>query len=249
MNREARKEYEAQLARRRKTWKTIRNFAIILVPVIIIGVVLSLSNSGDDSSDAVVGPKSCKDVDAPEPRDVALEAPPSNTIDPNQQYVATLETTCGTIEFDLASQQYPNSANNFKYLVDQGFYNDLAFVRAAKGFVVQAGSPTQDSAGGPGYTIQGEVPTAQPPYPAGTVAWAKTGADAPGAIGSQFFIVTGDASALPAEYAVLGTVTKGLDVAKNIEKLAPNSGDGALKRPVVITEATLRTLGVVPPST
>ena len=128
-------------------------------------------------------------------------------------------------------------------------------MHAATGFVVQAGSPTQTNDGGPGYTVQGEVPTPpEPAYPEGTVAWAKAGSEPPGSISSQFFIVTGDAGQLPPEYAVLGTVTKGLDVAKRIEKLAPASGDGPTTRPVVmktvtITEQATVATSTAPPST
>jgi cyclophilin family peptidyl-prolyl cis-trans isomerase len=246
MNREARKEYEAQLARRRKMWKTVRNFSIILVPIIVIGVVLSVTSS-DDNSPKASG--KCADVETPAAKTVALPAP-EVSLDPNQQYRATLETTCGTIEFDLASQQYPISANNFVYLTNEKFFDDLAFVRASKNDVVQAGSPTQSQTGGPGYSLQAEVPTTQPPYPTGTVAWAKGPTEAAGTVASQFFIVTGDGSSLPTpDYAVIGTVSKGLDVARKIAKLAPASGDGPPTRPVVITKASIRTLGVVPPTT
>jgi cyclophilin family peptidyl-prolyl cis-trans isomerase len=219
------------------------------VPILIIGIVISVtSGGGDDSKTSGSGP-TCKDVKAPPKKDTSFPTPPAQTIDANQLYRATLDTTCGPIDITLFAQQYPVSANNFVFLAQQGFYDDLAVVRAAKGFVVQAGSPTQSADGGPGYSVQGEVPTAQPAYPTGTVAWAKTGSDPPGTIGSQFFIVTGDASQLPPDYAVLGTVTKGLKVAKAIEKLAPSSGDGPLTRPVVIKKATIAANQLVPTST
>jgi peptidyl-prolyl cis-trans isomerase B (cyclophilin B) len=250
-NREARREYEERLARRRKTWKTIRTFAIIAVPILVIGIVLSVTSGGDsgNSTKDASSAAGCKDVKAPAPKDASFPSPPAMTIQPNLVYDATIETTCGTIEMSLFGQQYPISANNFVFLAQQGFYDDLAFVRAAKGFVVQAGSPTQSNDGGPGYTVQGEVPTATPAYPKGTVAWAKTGAEPAGTIGSQFFIVTGDATQLPAEYAVLGTVTKGLDIAKKIEKLAPASGDGPPTRPVVMKRVSIATQEAIPAST
>ncbi len=248
-NREARREYETQLARRRKTWRTVRTFAIIAVPILVIGIIISVtSNSGDDSKASGSGP-TCKDVKAPAPKTTSFPTPPAQSIDPTQFYSATLDTTCGPIDIALLAQDYPVSANNFVFLAQQGFYDNLAVVRAAKGFVVQAGSPTQSADGGPGYTLQGEVPKSQPAYPTGTVAWAKTGSDPPGTIGSQFFIVTGDASKLPPDYAVLGTVTKGLNVAKAIEKLAPSSGDGPPTRPVVINTATISAKQLVPTST
>lgn len=251
-NREARREYEAQLARRRKTWKAVRTFLIIAVPILVIGVVVSLASGGGDDESSKSEPtaaKGCQDVKAPAPKDTTFSSPPAMTIQPSLVYDASIETTCGTIDVSLFSQQYPISANNFVFLAQQGFYDDLAVVRAAKGFVIQMGSPTQSNDGGPGYTVQGEVPTGQPAYPKGTVAWAKTGAEPAGTIGSQFFIVTGDATQLPPDYAVLGTVTKGLDVAKRIEKLAPDSGDGPPTRPVVMKKVSITAREGVPVST
>jgi cyclophilin family peptidyl-prolyl cis-trans isomerase len=45
--------------------------------------------------------------------------------------------------------------------------------------------------------------------------------------GSQFFIVTGDASALSNDYTRLGRVTRGLDVARTIESFADPAADPA----------------------
>ena len=47
----------------------------------------------------------------------------------------------------------------------------------------------------------------------------------PGTNGSQFFVVTGDASFLPNSYSRFGRVTEGLDVAKTIERFADPSAD------------------------
>ena len=68
--------------------------------------------------------------------------------------------------------------------------------------------------------MQAEVP--KTPYPIGSVAWAKTGSDPDGTAGSQFFIGTGQSiTTLPLQYGIIGTVTKGLDVAQKIEGFAP----------------------------
>ncbi|MSO18382.1 MAG: hypothetical protein CK520_05160 [Actinobacteria bacterium] len=244
-NREKRREFEGKIQRRQRLMKTARTFAIIAVPVLIVGVVLNLNNSSDDTSTGSDS-KSCAEVKTPPAKKVSLDAP-TDTLDVNQSYTATIDTSCGTIAVDLAAQSYPVSVNNFVYLANQKFYDDLAVVRAAKNFVIQTGSPTQTSSGGPGYSVAAEVPTVEPYYPAGTVAWAKSGAEPAGTAGSQFFIVTGNAP-LPADYAVIGTVSKGLNVARNIEKLAPKSGDGALTRPVVMKKVTITT-GAIPPAT
>ena len=228
-------------------WKTARTFAIIAIPIIIIGVVLSLTNSSDDSSSTL--PKGCTSVEKPPAKKAELTAP-AQTIDVNQAYTATIETTCGTIEMSIAAQQYPISVNNFVYLANKGFYDGLDFVRASTSLgVIQTGSPNNTNVGGPGYTVQAEVPTASPAYPIGTVAWAKSGAEPAGSAGSQFFIVTGaNAATLPADYAVIGTVTSGQEVANAIEKLAPASGDGPLTKKVKMKKVTITTKGIVPPS-
>jgi len=245
-NREQRREYETQLAKRRRMWKTARTFAIVAVPIIILGVVLSLTNTSNDSSSS--GSGGCASVTTPPAKTAGLSAPPQ-TIDPNQSYSATIDTTCGTMQVAIDAHQYPISANNFVSLAKQGFYNDLAVVRASKDFVIQTGSPDQTASGGPGYTVKAEVPTVKPTYPVGTVAWAKTGSEPPGTAGSQFFIVTGSkGSSLPSDYAVIGTVTSGQKVANRIEQLAPSSGDGALTKPVVMKKVTIATKGAVTPS-
>lgn len=246
LNREQRRIYEGRLAKRRRMWKTARTFAIIAAPIIVIGAVLSLTTSSGDNGKPGSG-SPCPTVKTAPVKSGGIAAP-TQTLDPSQAYSGTIDTTCGTIEVAIDAQQYPVSANNFVYLAQQGFYDDLAFNRAAKGFVIQTGSPDQTIAGGPGYTVQAEVPSTSPAYPVGTVAWAKTSSEAAGTAGSQFFIVTGDASALPVDYAAIGTVSTGLDVAKKINKLAPTSGDGALRTPVVMKKVTITTRGVVPPS-
>ena len=239
-NREQRREYEEKLEKRRRLWKTGRTFLIIALPIIVIGAVLSLTNSGGDGGSAS-GNGSCASAKTPPAKTARLTAP-AQTIDAKRTYSASIETTCGTIGIAVDAKQYPISANNFVSLANQGFYDDLAVVRASKNFVVQTGSPDQTANGGPGYSVQAEVPTASPAYPVGTVAWAKTGSEAAGTAGSQFFIVTGsNGSSLPADYAVIGTVASGQKVAKTIEKLAPSSGDGALTKPVVMKKVTITT--------
>ena len=56
---------------------------------------------------------------------------------------------------------------------------------------------------------------------------AKGGAEPAGTSGSQFFVVTADDAGLPADYAVIGKVTDGLDVVSRIGLL----GDPATEMP------------------
>jgi cyclophilin family peptidyl-prolyl cis-trans isomerase len=63
----------------------------------------------------------------------------------------------------------------------------------------------------------------------------------PGTSGSQFYIVTAPDAGLPPDYAVLGEVVKGLDVALAIDQLGdPESGGaGTPLQTVLLEKATL----------
>ena len=243
-NRAARRAYEERLAKRQKTIRTGRRVAILAVPAIIVIVLIQVLSGGGGSSSSTV---TCQTVKKPPVKNVKLSPTPVG-ISPAVNYVATMDTSCGTITLALDSQQYPTAVNNFVALANQGFYNNMAFVRAAKDFVVQAGSPDQSnttSNGGPGYSVQAEVPTTAPggsAYPVGTAAFATGGTDPPGTASSQFFIVTGNQGlSLSPTYAIFGKVTKGLDVAQKIDSFAPASGDGPPTTVVVIKSVRITT--------
>jgi peptidylprolyl isomerase len=150
------------------------------------------------------------------PAKKTYDAPPPQTIDPTATYTATLDTSCGEIVVRLDSKAAPKAVNNFVFLAREGFYDGLTWHRVVRGFVIQGGDPRGDGTGDPGYSFEDELP--DDGYPKGSVAMANSGPDTNG---SQFFIVTGDASFLPNNYSRFGTVTKGLDAARRIEELAP----------------------------
>ncbi len=224
-NREARRQYIEALERRRRTFKTIRNLAIVAVPVIAIGAFISLSGDKEVNKDVNKEQKAalaagCRYVKkAPPTKDDTFEQA-DLTLDPTKTYDAVVETSCGSFTIRLADDEAPVSANSFAFLADQGFYDNLTFHRISKGFVIQGGDPTGDGTGGPGYTIPDEPPTNG--YQQGTVAMANAG---PGTTGSQFFVVTTEDGAAnlggpPFLYSILGQVTEGFESVKNIEKLA-----------------------------
>lgn len=102
-----------------------------------------------------------------------------------------IETTEGNIEIELRPDVAPNTAWNFRELVEGGFYTDISIHRIAKNngqghpFVVQAGDPNGSGAGGPGYNIDLEKSTALP-HDFGVVSMART--QDPNTAGSQFFL-------------------------------------------------------------
>jgi len=242
-NRAARRAYEERRAKRQRALRTGRRFAILGVPLVVVLIVLAVTNGGSGSSSGVT----CQHATKPSPKTTKLTAPPIG-ITPSVTYDATINTTCGAITVALDAAQYPKAANNFVSLANQGFYDKMAFVRAAKNFVVQAGSPDQSNSTtnvGPGYSVQAEVPTTAPggsAYPVGTVAFATSGSDPAGTASSQFFIVTGkQALNLSPTYAIIGRVTKGLNVAQQIDAFAPPKGDGPPTTVVVIKSVRITT--------
>ena len=70
------------------------------------------------------------------------DAPPPSTIDPNAIYVATLVTEKGNVKVELFADRAPITVNNFIFLAEQGFYNDITFHRVIPGFMAQSGDPT-----------------------------------------------------------------------------------------------------------
>jgi cyclophilin family peptidyl-prolyl cis-trans isomerase/HEAT repeat protein len=125
---------------------------------------------------------------------------------------AFIETVRGTIEFQLAVLDAPQTARNFMALARKGFFNGLQVHRVVPNFVVQDGDPRGDGEGGPGYTIRDELNDR--PYLRGTVgmalAWRDTG-------GSQFFITHSPQPHLDARYTAFGHVVNGMDVVDRIQ--------------------------------
>jgi cyclophilin family peptidyl-prolyl cis-trans isomerase len=155
---------------------------------------------------------------------------PEEVITAGCEYSALITTNFGDIEVALDQVLAPTTVNSFVFLATRGYFDGLSFHRVVPGFVIQGGDPTGTGSGGPGYTIPDELP-AEPGYDAGAVAMANAG---PNTSGSQFFIVTGDASFLPNAYSEFGRVTAGLEVARRIEGLADpaaDPGDPAAQRP------------------
>ena len=124
-----------------------------------------------------------------------------------------IETPKGTIEFELAVLDAPQTSRNFAALARKGFFNGLQIHRVVPNFVVQDGDPRGDGEGGPGYTIRDELN--ERPFLRGTVgmalSWKDTG-------GSQFFITHSPQPHLDARYTVFGRVVNGMDVVDRIQQ-------------------------------
>lgn len=249
-NRAARLEYEAALERRRKLWRSVRGFLVILIPVLAVGLFLALRGDSGDSDGTKASARSkpsstttpTTSRSAASPAKQTYTTPPPMTIDVARKYVATVETTEGSFEITLDPRDAPQTVNSFVFLAREGFYDGLTFHRIAKDFVIQGGDPKGDGTGGPGYTLPDEPPPDG--YRKYSVAMANAGRNT---TGSQFFIVTTDSGAKalggpPYLYSDLGTVTAGFDTIDKLNALgstSPNPANQKPTKPVTITRITI----------
>ena len=183
----------------------------------------------------------CREVPMPNPKPDGGAKKPTGKLDPGKTYRAVLKTSCGDITVQLDQKTSPKTAASFASLVKQGFYDGTVFHRIVPGFVIQGGDPTGQGSGGPGYSVR-DKPPADTVYSQGVVAMAKTQVEPPGTSGSQFYIVTAQDAGLPPDYAVLGEVVKGMDVALAIDQLGDpaSGGAGTPLQTVLLEKATLK---------
>jgi peptidyl-prolyl cis-trans isomerase B (cyclophilin B) len=174
----------------------------------------------------------CEKVEQPKPKDDAKLPKPKEKLQPGKPYVAQVVTSCGEFDITLDSKRAPRTGGSFKYLADKGFYDGLTFHRIDAGFVIQGGDPAGNGTGGPGFSVV-EPPPKDLAYTNGVVAMAKTQSEAPGTSGSQFFVVTAEDAQLPPDYALLGKVTKGMEVVDKISAV-PTTSDQQPAEPIVI---------------
>jgi peptidyl-prolyl cis-trans isomerase B (cyclophilin B) len=160
--------------------------------------------------------------------------------------VVTIDTPKGTMEVTLKADLSPIAVGNFLALASCGYYDTVVFHRVVQNFVIQGGDgryaraasydPSLAGTGGPGYEIQDEPVTTQ--YSRGTVAMARTAA--PNSVGSQFFIVLSDdartALASANTYQIIGSVTKGMEVADAIAAAADAENPS---QPIPMTKLTV----------
>jgi peptidyl-prolyl cis-trans isomerase B (cyclophilin B) len=221
----------------------------VLVLLAVLCLALGACGSDDDKqadtgggaaatettgTETTAGDTGCQTVQAPKPKGEGTEKQPKFELESGQTYELVFTTNCGEFTIKLDPKDSPVTGGSIWTLAKDGFFDDLTFHRVAQGFVVQGGDPKGDGTGGPGYQTV-EAPPEDAKYTRGVVAMAKTETEEPGTSGSQFFVVTAEDAQLPADYAILGKVTDGMDTIDKIAALPTDPpGDGAPTQPVVI---------------
>ena len=204
---------------------------------LLLVAALALTACGGKKDTSTVGTDPCHPIKTPDPETRHVPKP-TLTLDPKKTYDVTLTTNCGSITIRLDVKSSPKTTASFVSLVRRRYFIDTVFHRIIPDFVIQGGDPTGTGNEGPGYETV-EAPPKDTKYTEGVVAMAKTRTEAPGTAGSQFFIVIGpDAETLTRDYALLGKVTDGLDVAKTIGTYG-DANTGAITRLIEIEKATV----------
>lgn len=154
--------------------------------------------------------------------------------------IVTIKTNMGSFDVELFMDTMPETAGNFKKLVEEGFYDGIIFHRIIADFMIQGGDPTGTGTGGPGY----KIPDEKNPDNAnlrGTFSMANAGANTGG---SQFFINLVDNRYLDGKtevrpgvkpyHPVFGKVVSGMDVVDNIGKVKVDRNDRPLEEVKII---------------
>lgn len=102
--------------------------------------------------------------------------------------IAVLTTNKGVIKIKLCTEEAPKAVENFKGLVNEGYYDGLTFHRVINDFMIQGGDPNGDGTGGEsiwGGKFEDEY-NGDMYHFRGALAYANSGMDTNG---SQFYIV------------------------------------------------------------
>jgi len=163
--------------------------------------------------------------------------------------IAVLNTTMGTVKFQMYTDDAPLAVVNFDCLIKRGYYNGITFHRILKDLAIQGGDPTGTGMGGQSAfgkafadELNSNTKSFQTGYVAGTLAMANSG---PNTNGSQFFIIPTDQAkmAFAMSYTIFGHVISGMDVVTkmNAAPITPvnSSTDGKPTTPINILSATL----------
>lgn len=149
---------------------------------------------------------------------------PGWVIDPEESYLARLDTSAGEIEIELFADIAPLAVNSFIFLAQNGWYDGVYFHRVIPGFVAQAGDPSGEGFIGPGYTFANETDGNLSFDRKGIFAMANAGVDTNG---SQFFITLAPATNLDGGFTIFGQVTdETLAILDEIALRDPQTADG-----------------------
>lgn len=142
---------------------------------------------------------------------------PQVTIDPAENYIATLHTEKGDIVIALYPEKAPFAVNSFIFLAENDFYDEITFFQVIEGRLALTGDPSNTGWGNPGYLYSVEVGPEDAFDRPGLVAMWNAG---PTSTGSQFFITSAALPELNGQHTIIGEVISGMEV---LNSLAPRN--------------------------
>jgi len=211
-------------------------FRVFIIFVTII-VAVPFANAQGTLNGPLEGPRKAN-ARAPEPTPKPAPEPYDGA--PVEKMVGqcvTLETELGAIEIAMMPEIAPESVRNFLNLTATGAFDTTTFSRKVKDFVIQGGNLTTSEKWG--VELSKRMARKIPDEPGivkhvrGIVSMART--DEANSATTHFFILVGNGSHLDGKFAAFGTVTKGIEIADQINQ-APADGEKPNK-PVRINRA------------
>lgn len=197
-------------------------------------LVCFLAFGCDNSSVSDSSTKSTSTARAGKPEVKA--APPVPKVQPGEE-IAVIETDFGKVKIQLYPDVAPKHVENFKKLINEGFYNGLAFHRAVPDLIIQGGDPTTK---GNDRSLWGMGDDKLPrvnaefsdrPFVKGTLGAAR--AQDPNSASTQFFLCVAPYPDWNGQYTNFGQVIEGLS---NVQVMsnAPTDAEQKLKDKIVI---------------
>lgn len=145
----------------------------------------------------------------------------------NGDYAVINIENYGEIVIKLLDNVAPDTVENFKSLVNKGFYDGLIFHRVVDGFIIEGGEMNEDGEIFPSDMIDGEFTSNgfenNLLHYRGVVSMSRT--NIPDSAQGKFFIVLEDAHQLDSEYASFGYVACGMEVVDKIAKVTVDGGN------------------------
>jgi peptidyl-prolyl cis-trans isomerase B (cyclophilin B) len=160
-----------------------------------------------------------------------------------QNKQAVLDTTAGTIVFDLLPEAAPNHVAFFITRAREKAFDGTTFHRVIPNGIIQGGDPlSRDPAQAARYGTGGLRQLRFEPNGEKHTRGAVSAVLIPGerdSAGAQFFICVSDQPSLDGQYTVFARVAEGLAVAQKISQVAANN-NGAPSERIVIRTVTIR---------
>lgn len=189
----------------------------IICALILLGlftIYVMNTNVASKSTEVKDSALSLSSLSPPPTRTMNLNLSPTSSLtkdNVSNETTAVIKTDRGDITIILYPTDAPNTVNNFVQKAKSGFYNNLIFHRV-EDWVIQGGDPLGNGTGGGNMPVEFN----SKPFVVGSLGIASSG-DGKVQNDAQFFITKKDSQFLNGKYTNFGIVTKGMDVAKNIQ--------------------------------